>query len=161
MTTHWNLRWTNDSTATKRLKEMGNTEIKLEDMKNKREANTENKQDSRRGQRKQSTGSVQAKSNGRFSKSDATTFRSSNHNRPAAPRHTQSKTSRLQTKRKLQTPPERKYASWSEQQLYPAQATAQTGRQRARQWQLRSTERKQPESNLALNTKRLFTISKK
>lgn len=107
---------------------MGNTETKLEDMKNKREANTENKQDSRRGQRKQSTGSVQTKSNGRFSKSDATAFRSSNHNRPAAPRHTQSKTSRLQTKRKLQKPPERKHASGSEQQLYPAQATALGGR---------------------------------
>lgn len=85
--------------------------MKLEDMKSKREARTENKQDSRRGQRKQSTASVQTKSNGRCAKSDARTFRSSNHNTPAALRHTQSKTSRLQTKRKLQKPPERKYAS--------------------------------------------------
>ena len=67
---YWNLSWTNDSTATKRLKEMGNTEKKLEDMKNKREANTGNKQNSRKEQREQSAGSVQRKSNGWFSNSD-------------------------------------------------------------------------------------------
>lgn len=43
---------------------MGNTEKKLEDMKNKREANTGNKQNSRKELREQSAGSVQRKSNG-------------------------------------------------------------------------------------------------